>query len=133
MTQCREAESEKPAQGLRILCVEDDAGLALLLEHALRRAGHEVECAADADFAFSRIAADPARYHLVITDHSMPPSTGLRLVQRLRALNFPGKILVHCSPLPPADEATYRRLAVDGILPKPSRLEDLIATVQKLS
>lgn len=104
---------------LRILYAEDVLQLRELMQIVLTKEGHTVECVADGDLALQKVTADPAAHDLVITDHHMPNLTGLELVTHLRALNFPGKIIVFSSELSQHVGAAYRRLNVDYFLPKP--------------
>jgi two-component system OmpR family response regulator len=59
----------------RILLVEDDADVRLMLETALRGEGYEVDPAATA--ARARASLDAARYDLVIADWRLPDGNGL--------------------------------------------------------
>jgi len=90
-----------PSSPLHILYVEDDPGLASLVQRRLAREGHVVEVAPDGPQGLARHALAP--YDLLLLDHNLPGLLGLDL---LRALAARG-------PLPPAimltgsgDEAT---------------------------
>ncbi|MBI2496835.1 MAG: response regulator [Opitutae bacterium] len=102
-----------------ILYADDMHELRRLLEVTLGRDGHTVETAADGREALERIAAAPAAFDLLITDHHMPRLNGLELVARLRTLPFAGKIIVFSSELGEEVAGAYRRLQVEYILPKP--------------
>jgi len=104
---------------LRILYADDMRELREVARISLSREGHLIECVADGREALNRVAANPAAYDLVITDHHMPNVNGVELVTQMRALNYPGKILVFCSELSPSVNETYYRLKVDRILNKP--------------
>jgi len=117
---------------LRILYADDLRQLRDLMTIALTKEGHTMECADDGLQALARITADPANYDLVITDHHMPNMNGLDLVTRLRALSFPGKIIVFSSELSSEVGAAYRQLQVDYLLPKPifpATLRAVLATL----
>jgi DNA-binding NarL/FixJ family response regulator len=49
----------------------------------------------------------------------MPNLTGLELVHGLRAVEYPGRIIVFSSELSPAVMAEYQRLKVDRVIYKP--------------
>ena len=104
---------------LRVLYAEDVRQLRDLLQIVLSKEGHTVECVDDGMIALQKVAAAPAAYDLVITDHHMPNMNGLDLVLQLRALSYPGKIIVFSSELSGAVSAAYRDLKVDYVLPKP--------------
>jgi CheY-like chemotaxis protein len=105
-------------RSLRVLYADDMRELRDVLRISLTREGHGVECVADGQTAFERIAADPG-FDLVITDHHMPKMNGLELMARVRALPFHGKTMIFSSELSPAITASYQRLGVDRILFKP--------------
>jgi two-component system chemotaxis response regulator CheY len=98
-----------------------------LLEIVLGRDGHKVDSVGDGQLALDMLQKDLTAYDVVITDHHMPSLSGLELVGRLRALKFPGKIIVFSSELSTEVDAAYRGHQVDHILPKPVFPSDLRA------
>lgn len=105
-----------------VLCADDHDQIALIMQRLLERAGHHVECVSDGQQAWERIAAAPAHFDVIVTDHQMPHLSGLELAARLRAIGFSGKIIIQSGRLSPAEESAYRALAVDNILRKPGDL-----------
>lgn len=61
----------------RILLVEDDANVRLLLEHVLRGEGHDVDPTATVEQALSRLHQH--RYDLVVADGKLPDGTGMTI------------------------------------------------------
>ncbi len=118
--------TKTPYKRRRILCAEDHAQMAALLEKVLTKAGHQVVCVADGDEALDRF--EHGTFDVVITDHHMPNISGLELVMRLRALGFNGKVLLHTSRLTAADDAAYRALEVE-VLMKPGSILKLAEIV----
>ena len=121
----------EPRRRLRVLCADDDKHIGDMLKHVPQSAGHYVELAEDGQSALQHIT-DGKLFDVLVTDHEMPVLTGLRLVERLRALGFPGKIIVHCSELRPKEAAAFNALAVDHIIRKPVRLDDFLSVIQRL-
>ncbi len=121
MSQSTPTPAEAPAQRktLRILYVDDVLELRELLKLMLSQDGHAVESAANGLLALKRLAEDPVSFDLVITDHHMPKMDGLKLVRRLRELEFPGRIMVFSSELSPSITEEYANLQVDEVLNKP--------------
>jgi DNA-binding NtrC family response regulator len=64
----------------RILLVEDDPDLRLLLEHVLLGAGYEVDTAATVEAAFGHL--DGPRYDLVLADGRLEDGTGMMIAER---------------------------------------------------
>lgn len=113
------ATATPPKRRWRILYAEDVRELRDVARLALTRDGHSLECEVDGQLALKRITADPSAFDLILTDHHMPNMNGLQLVQHLREMKYPGKILVFSSELKPQIAEAYVALGVDRVLPKP--------------
>ncbi len=74
---------DPPPRG-RILYVDDDPGLARLVQRALTGRGYAVEVAADGAAGLARLAQ--GGIDAVALDHHMPGQTGLELLPAIRAL-----------------------------------------------
>lgn len=117
-----------PSDRRRILCAEDHAQMAELIQKVLTRAGHQVVCVGDGQQALDH--ADREQFDIVITDHQMPNVSGLDLVSQLRERGFEGQILLHTSRITALEHAAYRSLAVDTILWKPAGILRLPALIR---
>lgn len=104
---------------LRILYADDLLQLRELMHLVLTREGHSLDTVENGQLALDRLSLDPAAYDLLITDHHMPEMNGMELVEHVRRLHFPGKILVFSSELSPSVHDAYIALHVDRVLPKP--------------
>ena len=110
-----------------ILLVDDEAPLRRLAERALRRAGHDVVVAEDAETALALLEEGLVPGHL-ISDVAMPGMDGVALARALRA-RLPG--------LPVLLVSGYAHAAVDGgleedgirFLAKPYGPAELVAAV----
>ncbi|HSI99765.1 MAG TPA: response regulator, partial [Patescibacteria group bacterium] len=69
--------------GARILVVEDDRGIATMLERGLRLAGHRVTLAAGVGEARTAWVAEP--FDLVLLDVMLPDGDGIELLAERRA------------------------------------------------
>ena len=66
----------------RVLVIEDDPDIRMLLEVLMRTAGHEVECLGDGEEGWRRLVQAPA-VDLVLLDLMLPGLSGEELLQRL--------------------------------------------------
>jgi len=66
-----------PRSGIRILVVEDEEQVRMLMQHVLLSAGYAVDAVASAGAAFDRL--DAAAYDLVLTDDRLPDGRGVRI------------------------------------------------------
>jgi len=72
----------------RILYMEDDPGLARLLQKSLQRRGYVVDTAADGREGLAKLAE--SSYDLLLLDYNMPHCGGIEVISTLRAQ---GKLL----------------------------------------
>jgi signal transduction histidine kinase len=66
---------------VRVLYMEDDRGVARLVEKRLRRAGFVVDVAHDGEEGLGLF--DPSSHDVVLIDHQMPVYTGLEVIRLL--------------------------------------------------
>jgi DNA-binding response OmpR family regulator len=113
----------------RILVVEDEQIMRDLLRMHLTSAGYEVEVAEDAIAAgYAALRAPP---ELIICDVEMPHMSGLELIAGLREEKALAKVPVIFLTSFDEGHARARELGAAEYLPKPIRLEVLLAAVQR--
>jgi DNA-binding response OmpR family regulator len=78
------------------------------------------------------VIADCGAFDLLITDFRMPRLDGLGLVKQSRLAGYRGKVIIFSSALSDGDRERFGNLSVDAMIEKPSRLEELIAVVERL-
>ncbi len=76
--------SSNPQQLIKVLCIEDDAGLAALIQRRLERAQWQVQVAHSAEEGLRIYAA--TRPQIVTMDYALPDQNGIELLGRLREL-----------------------------------------------
>ncbi|MGK0619712.1 response regulator transcription factor [Meiothermus cerbereus] len=117
---------------MRILLVEDEAGLAGPLLALLRRERYEVEWADSRDQAQKLV--DELEPDLIALDVMLPEGddAGFRLAQQLRQGGFEGAILFLTARDAVEDRVLGLDLGGDDYLVKPFSLEELLARVRAL-
>jgi len=104
----------------RVLVLEDDTALGIIIRSALEAAGHEVMMAADGRAGLRVFGG--GRFDVVITDMLMPDMDGVEIVRTLRAYRS-GVRIIAISGGGALDHGdllgTARRLGADATLPKP--------------
>jgi two-component system, OmpR family, response regulator len=123
-------------RSLRVLVVDDARDVRLLVAAHLKRGGHTVLLAANADEALARAADEHP--DLAIVDIMMPGMNGYELTERLRALPATQEtpIIVLTARAGGADRDHAFRVGADGYVQKPfelQRLTDEIASVMVLA
>ena len=75
-------QGETAAVRKRILVVDDEPSVRLLVQRVLERAGYAAQLCDSAEAALEHLAQHPV--DLVLVDQNLPQMSGLELVQRLR-------------------------------------------------
>jgi PAS domain S-box-containing protein len=70
--------------GQRVLVVDDESSVAMILRLALQKGGFEPEVFTSPTEAWTRFASDPRRFDLLIVDQNMPGITGREFIARAR-------------------------------------------------
>src|ERR1700742_2210464 len=68
---------------IRLLAVEDDPAMAAMIARGLRRAGYDVDIAADGADAVGKIVG--TEYDVVVLDAMIPAPDGFEVCRRIRA------------------------------------------------
>lgn len=113
----------------RILLIEDDEQLRMMLRQALELSGHDVTEAANGNEGL--VAFRQARTDLVVTDIMMPQKDGIETIRELRR-DFPETRIIAITGfrgvynrLPAAEYLGAKRTLV-----KPFSVQDFLHTVQ---
>ena len=114
----------------RILLVEDEPALALIIQDTLEGEGFEVECAVDGLHgldAFTRQRPD-----IVVADVMMPGMDGFEMVRRMRRLDAVTPILFLTARSSLADLVKGFDLGAGDYLKKPFKMLELIVRIKSL-
>ncbi len=116
----------------RVLVVEDEASLALLLSYNLEAEGYQVERAERGDEAELKLAENPP--DLVILDWMLPGVSGLEICRRLRAREATKTLPVIMLTARGDEGERVRGLSVgaDDYVVKPFSVPELMARVRAL-
>ena len=112
----------------RILVVDDEACIRLLLTEVLAGSGYDVDVAEDGAAAWEALQAKS--YDLLITDHFMPRVTGLELIKHLRSARMDLPVVMAAGELPVREMARNPSLDLAATLLKPFTMDALIDTVK---
>ena len=120
------------AKPLNILSVDDEFRVAHALAFALSNSDRKLTLAFSADEAIAKVNDHPEPFDLVIVDHRMPQVSGIEFVQRLRAVQFGGKIIVLSAHLDDDNRRAYSELNVNTMISKPFDVYELRDLVDSL-
>jgi two-component system phosphate regulon response regulator PhoB len=122
----------RPGAEPRILVVEDDSDLALLLTYNLEAEGYVVESVERGDEAELRLAENPP--DLVVLDWMLPGVSGLEICRRLRARVNTRRMPVIIVTARGEEAERVRGLSIgaDDYVVKPFSVPELMARVRAL-
>ena len=123
---------------MRILVVEDDAGIALGLRTSLQQRGYAVDVCGTLASAWAALRSEP--FDLVLLDLGLPDGDGGSLLQRVRqSPTVPGglpdpltPVLIMTAREQVADRISGLNLGADDYLVKPFDLDELEARMRAL-
>jgi DNA-binding response OmpR family regulator len=121
------------AKPLNILSVDDEFRVAHALAFALSSSERKLTLAFSADDALAKVSNNSEPFDVVIIDHKMPRVSGIELVQRLRAVQFGGKIVVLSAHLTDENRRAYAELNVNTMITKPFDVHELRGLVDSLA
>ncbi|WP_128925326.1 response regulator transcription factor [Bradyrhizobium guangxiense] len=115
---------------MRLLLVEDDRRIAADVEMALHAAGYVVETVRNGEEAWFR--GDTEDYGAVILDLGLPGMDGLAVLKRWRANGRSMPVLILTARGSWAERVDGIDAGADDYLPKPFRMEELLARLRSI-
>jgi CheY-like chemotaxis protein len=127
----RGVQSGRRAAPVRVLIVDDEAAVRVLVERVLRDAGYETATASDGDEAIA-LAAAARPFDLLVTDELMPRMAGHQLARYMREQYLDIKVLYLTGFRDSVFEAKGSLWADEAFLDKPCTPEGLREAVALL-
>src|SRR5829696_6758827 len=115
----------------RILIIEDEEKMSLMLARVLREEGHVTETTYDGRTGLSRALEDS--FDLLIVDWMLPERSGVQIVRALRAADVHIPVLMLTARGQVEDRVEGLDAGADDYLPKPFALPELLARVRALT
>ncbi len=116
------------AMATRILMIEDDARLALMVSEVLGLSGLDVSVAGTASEGFARLTREP--FGLVLLDLMLPDADGLDVCRRIRASGSTVPVIMLTAKGDPTDRIVGLELGADDYLGKPFDPRELLARIR---
>jgi len=115
---------------MKILLVEDEAGLILTLTDRLQSEGFTVKSAADGEIGFELALAE--KFDLIILDVMLPKKNGYDVCRDLRRKSIETPILMLTAKGETIDKVLGLKLGADDYLTKPFEVIELLARIEAL-
>ena len=115
---------------MRLLLIEDSARLRANLARALKRIGHGVDAASDAEKG--EVLARVHEYDVIVLDIMLPGRDGLSLLRGWRNLGKETPVILLTAKAEVDDRVRGLALGADDYLVKPFAFEELAARIEAL-
>jgi CheY-like chemotaxis protein len=115
-----------------ILFVDDEELLTELGKELLERLGYEVTAMTDSAKALKSFSKNPARFHLVITDQTMPKITGLHLSAELLRIRNDIPIILCTGHSDAVSPETAREAGIREFLMKPLAKREVAEAIRRV-
>ena len=116
----------------RILYLDDDAVLASLVAQQLARLGHSMLACSNATQALRAFNDSPDEFDLVLTDMSMPDTSGLEFAREVLSVKPNAHVVIASGCEDPNWAQSARSLGVRAVLLKPFRANEFAQTLDEL-
>ena len=117
----------------RILIIDDEPHILLMLKKMLERAGYEIELASNGNEGLDRFTRTPS--DLVITDIIMPDKEGLETIREMKRMRPELKIIAMSGGGKISAEnylGTAKIFGASRVIEKPFTQQHMVATVKEL-
>jgi DNA-binding response OmpR family regulator len=115
---------------MKILIVEDERKLAVLLQQGLSEAGYGVSVAASCAVASDTLSE--ASFDAIVLDLGLPDGDGLDLLRQWRRSGFNEPVIILSARDAVQDRVKGLDFGADDYLPKPFSLQELLARLRSL-
>ncbi len=123
-TKCISREQKKS----KILVIEDEKGVRLLLEDILTDAGHEVETASNGSKGVEIFKENS--FDMVFTDLGMPGMSGWQVAKEIKKISKKTPVALITGWEVKLNDSELKKSGVDLVINKPFRVEQVIRLVQ---
>ncbi len=114
----------------KILVVDDEPSISILIEFNLKRAGYDVQCVYDGEAVFDAIPA--FRPDLIVLDLMLPKMDGFQVCRKLRNQNNMVPIIMLTAMQDLSDKIAGLDNGADDYMTKPFSPQELISRIQAI-
>ena len=115
----------------RILVVDDEPSIVILLEYTLKQAGYKVSIARDGKAAYDMISSQ--NFDLVLLDIMLPKMDGMEVCRRIRQERIQVPIIMLTAKSEEYDKIIGLELGADDYITKPFSPREVIARIKAVS
>jgi len=112
----------------KVLLVEDEQGLRMVVESELQRAGYDVHAIANGLDAIAKLSRD--RFDLAVLDVTLPGKSGIEVLQFIRDRRMSTKVIMLTGMEGLSIAIKAVKLGADDYIPKPFDAEYLLTSIK---
>jgi CheY-like chemotaxis protein len=120
-----------PGRNERLLIIDDEIPVLSMMQQRLRQMGYRVVTRADSLEALRTFRAEPSKFDLVITDHTMPSLLGAELAEQVGDLRPDVPVVLMTGLNQPPDLFTSRYASRRAVFQKPINFVELSHRLRK--
>lgn len=113
----------------KILIVDDDEDLSLIISDMLTSYGYSVTCAENSESAFELLSNNT--YHIILLDINLPDSDGFEICKELRQTSTV-PVIFASARTSETDRITGYDIGGDDYLPKPYSMKELLSHINAI-
>ena len=118
-------------RGERVLYIDDDEVIVLMVERMLERLGYNVVCMRDPVAAVAAVHVHPRAFDIVITDLNMPELSGLDVAVELAQIRPDLPVVISSGNIPEQLQRDARAAGVRALVHKQYTLEELGGAIHR--
>lgn len=120
--------NKTPIPDMRIMVVEDDTATRLLLRKVISNEGYKVDESSSAEFALALMSQ--YKYHVIVTDISMPGKDGLELLAEVKKRDPMTQVVMLTGEVTMSRTLQALELGATDFLLKPVEVEELLMIIR---
>ncbi len=116
---------------MKVLIIEDDAGLLEVTAAALKKEGYVVEQATDYGSAMEKLGV--YKYDCILLDVMLPGGSGFDILRSLKSSGDKTNVIITSAKGGIEDKVTGLELGADDYLAKPFHISELVARIRSVT
>lgn len=128
----QDLHEDTPGHGERVLYVDDDEPMVVMVERLLQRAGFRASTFQSAQAALAAVRDHPNDFDIAVTDFNMPECSGVALAHELSRIRPDLPVIISSGYITDELRSLAREAGVRGLLEKQNTFEELCTLVAQL-
>lgn len=124
-------QSQAPMGSERILVVDDEKAVLESTQFMLQQLGYHVTACASANAALTCFSAQPNDFDLVLSDMTMPRTSGVELLRRVRDIRSDMPVILMTGFAGLLNEEELKRYGISEFIIKPLNAQELGSTIRR--